>query len=157
MLRLPSEIRNFIYSYALDTAFVQHEADFSIPRRGLCLPQTCRQINNETLPFLETYSTLCLPTYSLMYLESLQWTLNGRSFKAVKDLWLKAGGLSECRMMIHGWTEEQNFGLYLWKIARMFLSLECLALPLDLDDLGKPYLELEYRRFPDWWPEDLRY
>lgn len=54
LLRLPAELRNRIYVFALGTAHVQFEMLASVqPRRNdLCLPRTCRQIKSETAPFL---------------------------------------------------------------------------------------------------------
>jgi hypothetical protein len=64
LLRLPAELRNYIYRLALETAsftMFEFEGDsVRLIRHDLELPKVCRQINAETKPFLHTFSVLSL-------------------------------------------------------------------------------------------------
>ncbi|KAF3047256.1 hypothetical protein E8E11_001470 [Didymella keratinophila] len=57
--RLPAELRNYVYSLALETAtFVvgdDHSVSRRLQRRNLHLPRECRQISHEIRPFLRMF------------------------------------------------------------------------------------------------------
>ncbi|KAF1928500.1 uncharacterized protein M421DRAFT_4971 [Didymella exigua CBS 183.55] len=94
LLQLPAELRNKVYEFVLEEAFVFLDATYdfdgseivSVTRESLTLPQVCRQIHHECLPFLNTFSTL---TFSgLCAFESLECTLDnlGHNFDKVRVL-----------------------------------------------------------------------
>lgn len=64
-LRLPAEIRNMIYRFALDKANVSIVGDMPLEKlhcelSDTSLLQTCRQIRNESQSFVNTFTTLLL-------------------------------------------------------------------------------------------------
>lgn len=171
-LRLPAELRNIIYGFALDTAeFVaENPFDMLLRRSNLYLTQVCRQIRSETRPFLKKFSTARLScTWSsharFGFVRLLMSSIHRHRLGAVRKLDMSlvvAESIWDDILMASFYSTEAERDGYEDVLSQIFPSLDEIGLPMEAKHVEwcdirnfrgwfkKPQLRISYTNIGFW-------